>query len=125
MATESQIANNLQINLLSSVCFIIVDDDSLYYCLLQLLNHKKTQKIIMLDTLLIKKDSFERFLLMNLKRGNSTLTLGHHVLIFVTYLISMSTTSLETFEADFFKFLIFASVSSSSLFTLSPELPVV
>lgn len=111
-------------NLLSSVCFIVDDDDSLYWCLLQLLNHKKTQKIIMqLDTL-INKISFERLSLMNFEKGN-TLTLGHYVLIFVTYLISMSTTSFETFEADFFKFLIFASVSSSSLFTLDPELPVV
>lgn len=59
-----------------------------------------------------------------LKRGIKIFTLGHYVLIFVTYLSSMSTTSDETFEVDFFKFLILASVSSSSLFTLDPELPV-
>lgn len=43
----------------------------------------------------------------------------------VTYFMSMLTISDRTFEDDSFKFLIFASVSSSSLFTLEPELPLV
>lgn len=62
---------------------------------------------------------------LTLERGIRILTLCHYVLMFVTHLSSISTTSDETFEVVFFKSLILASVSSSSFFTLDPELPVV
>lgn len=43
----------------------------------------------------------------------------------VTWLSIISTISVVTFEAKPFRLLILASVSSSSLFTLDPEFPLV
>lgn len=56
---------------------------------------------------------------------NESDTIGLHTFTVVTYLINISVISPETTEADSFKFLIFASVSSSSLCTFAPDAPPV
>lgn len=58
-------------------------------------------------------------------REGVKLTMKHHLWTVVIYLLIVAIISGWTFEADSFNCLIFTWVSSSSLFTVVPELPLV